>query len=159
MCQRKACAQAKTSRCKYKRAGHDTDTRVAKWVEPSDMTDKTESSAEASSSKDTSVCRAKQVVALVTVSQALKKENMNMDRTRKETRKGSMEDWPSNFGVLIDLWGSIDVWEVSIGLEKSSGNGKMGVSFDSISTWTCDETGFGYMEIGSLADTPCDLSR
>jgi hypothetical protein len=67
------------------------------------MNDKTEGSAEASSSKDTSVCRAKPVVASVTVSQALKKENMNMDRTRKETRKGSMEVWPSKFGVLIDL--------------------------------------------------------
>jgi hypothetical protein len=90
--QKKACALAKSLRCKYRRAGHSVDTRVDKRVQPNEMDDGMGSSAETSSSADTMVCRAQPVTASALVSQAPKKENANINCLRNESRKGSMEN-------------------------------------------------------------------
>jgi hypothetical protein len=102
-CQDPKCARKKTGKCRFSQAAHDIDTKVIQWVEPRAKEDGEESSAEASSSADTTVRRSEPVTAPARISQVPKTENIDMNRTRKESQKASMENWPSNFGVLIDL--------------------------------------------------------
>jgi len=102
-CQDLKCARKKTGKCKFSLAAHDIDAKIIAWVEPRAQKDGAESSAEASSSADTMGLRSDLVTPPTSIPQIPKKVNINVNRTEKESQKGSIENWPSNFGVLIDL--------------------------------------------------------
>jgi hypothetical protein len=103
ICRDRKCVKGKTGKCKFTAEAHGIDIRVAKWVGPIENKAKAESGSKASSSKDTTGRITDTIPATATGSKLPNAEQIVTNGASKKSEKKTMENWPSNLGVLIDL--------------------------------------------------------